>query len=191
MGVTKTSAMSLPDLRQRMAAVASPAFRDKMARNLAEEARTQVSNGFQGQRDPYGKRWEPLSNPPKKRRGGMVLQDTGRMAASVSTAVTSFGFRIDIPVKYAAPHQYGAKAHTRKGGAIPQSRGGRFISRRKAATSKQKAQRVAIFGAFVHRGIPQRQMIPMNSTGGRGPIWTPAFRAVSQLVIDNHARGLS
>lgn len=191
MGVTKTSAMSLPDLRQRMAGLASPAFRDKMARNLAEEARTQVSDGFQKQRDPYGKRWEPLSNPSPKRRGGMVLQDTGRMAASVSTKVASFGFRIDIPVKYAAPHQYGAKAHTRRGGAIPQSRGGRFISRRKAAASKAKVQRVAVFGAFIHRGIPQRQMIPMNSTGGLGPIWTAAFRDVSKLVIDNHARGLS
>lgn len=167
-----------------MASIRSPAFRMKMARNLAEEARTQVSDGFQQQRDPYGKKWQALTS-----RKGMILQDTGRMAASVSTSVSEKGFRLDIPVTYAAPHQYGARAHARKGGAIPQNRRGRFISRRRATSSKGRAQRVAIFGGYTHGGLPQRQMIPMNSTGGLGPIWTPAFHRVANKLLDAQARG--
>ncbi len=184
MGVTKTSTIGLTDLRKRMAGIASPEFKRRMSANLAEEARTQTSNGFHKQRDPYGKKWAPL-----KSRDGMILQDTGRMAASVSTVSTERGFRIDIPVTYAAPHQYGAKAHARRGGAIPQGKRGRFISRRKAAASKTKAQRVAVFGAYTHGGIPQRQMIPMASTGGLGPIWTRAFNETAKGLLDSHARG--
>lgn len=184
MGVTKTSALGLPDLRKRMAGVTSPAFKIRMSQNLAEEARTQTSNGFQKQRDPYGKAWSPL-----KYRKGMALQLTGRMAASVSTLAHERGFRIDIPVTYAAPHQYGARAHARKGGAIPQGKRGRFISRRQAASAKSRAQRVAIFGGFTHGGIPQRQMIPMSSTGGLGPVWTRAFNEAAGTLLDRYARG--
>jgi len=189
MGVKQTSRMGLPDLNRKLAAVKSPSFRMRMARNLAEEARTQVSAGFQGQRDPYGKRWAPLQNPGKKRRGGMILQDSGRMAASVATRATTAGFRIDIPVVYAAPHQYGAKAHARRGRAIPVGRSGRFISHRRASSSKARSQRVAIHGGYTHGGIPQRQMVPMNSTGGLGPIWTPAFYSVANKLLDEHFRG--
>lgn len=189
MGVKQTSRMGIPDLTRRLAAVKSPGFRVQMARNLAEEARTQISDGFQGQRDPYGKSWKPLQNPGKDRRGGMILQDSGRMAASVSTRAHVSGFRIDIPVAYAAAHQYGAKAHARAGRAIPTSKRGRFISRRQASSAKGRSQRVAIHGGYTHGGIPQRQMVPMNSTGGLGPIWTPAFYAVANKLLNEHFRG--
>jgi phage virion morphogenesis protein len=152
MGVTKTSRMGLPELRKQLGGLASPAFRVTMARNLAEEARTQVANGFRGERNPYGIGWAPL-----KTRQGMILQDTGRLRASVATQATAAGFRIDMPVVYAAPHQYGSR--------------------------KKKGRR--------GRGrLPQRQMIPMESTGGLGPIWSAAFRETSQGLIDKYlARG--
>jgi len=184
MGVTKTSALGLPDLRKRMAGVTSSAFKMRMSRNLAEEARTQTSNGFQRQRDPYGKKWAPL-----KYRVGDILQKSGRMAASVATVAHARGFRIDIPVTYAAPHQYGARAHGRRGGAIPQNKRGRFVSRRRAASTKARAQRVALFGGYTHPGLPQRQMIPMASTGGLGPIWTRAFNETAKGLLDSYARG--
>lgn len=184
MGVKQTSRMSLGDIGRRLAAVKSPDFRLQVARVLAEEARTQVSDGFQQQRDPYGKAWAPL-----KYRRGMILQDTGRMAAAVATSATSYGFRIDIPIKYAAPHQYGARAHARRGGAIPQNRRGRFMSKRRAGEARGRAQKVAIFGAYTHGGIPQRQMIPMTSTGGLGPIWTAAFNRTATKLLDEHFKG--
>lgn len=189
MGVKQTSKMGLPDLSRQLTTVKSPDFRLKMARNLAEEARTKISDGFQAQRDPYGKAWAPLQNPGKKRRGGMILQASGRMAASVSTRPSVSGFRIDIPVTYAAPHQYGAQPHARAGRANPVGRSGRFISRRRAGSTKARSQRVAMHGAFIHSGIPQRQMVPMNSTGGLGPIWTPAFYSVANKLLTEHFRG--
>jgi len=183
MGIEKRSAMGLPDLRKRMAGITSSGFRTTMAKNLAEEARHQVDDEFQQQRDPYGKKWAPIQ------RKGMILQKSGRMAASVATRATADGFRIDIPVAYAAPHQYGARAHGRRGGAIPVNRKGRFISRKKAGSANGRAQRVAIFGGYTHGGLPQRQMIPMNSTGGLGPIWTRAFNDVANKLLASYARG--
>lgn len=157
-----------------------------MARNLAEEARTQVSNGFQHQRDPYGKKWLPL-----KYRKGMALQDTGRMAASVSTSTSEHGFRLDIPVKYAAPHQYGAKIAARSNIRAQMLRGnynkrGQFRFAKKGKAALLVRAKRATFGEV---GIPQRQMIPMNSTGGLGPIWTPAFHRVAGKLLDAQARG--
>lgn len=183
MGIQRTSAVGLPELQRRMAGVLSPSFRMRVSRNLAAEARHQVDEGFRLERDPYGKKWAPLV-----RRKGMILQDKGRMAASVATEPNLNGFKIDIPVVYAGPHQYGTKPHARAGGAIPQNRRGRFISKRKAALRKGRAQRVAVFGAYTHGGIPQRQMIPMASTGGLGPIWTAAFNAATTEMIDSFAR---
>jgi phage gpG-like protein len=145
MGVSKTSSKGLPDLRRQLAGLASPALKLRMATNLAEEARTQIANGFRAERDPYGKPWAPL-----KQRQGMILQDTGRMRASVATQATEDGFRIDMPVVYAPPHQYG------------RGRGG--------------------------KGLPQRQMIPMESTGGIGPIWGPAFDRTAKGILERYAQ---
>jgi phage virion morphogenesis protein len=134
--------MGLPELRGRLAGLGSPPFRRLLARNLAEEARTQVANGFRAERDPYGRPWKPI-----RYRQGMILQDTGRLRASVATRATAAGFRIDMPVVYARVHQYGSKR------------------------------------------MPQRQMIPMASTGGLGPIWAAAFNETAELVLARYGRG--
>lgn len=142
MGVTQKSAMGLGQLRERLARLDSSELRLRMATNLAEEARTQVANGFRSERDPYGTPWKRLLH-----REGRILRDTGRMAASVATSASQKGFRIDIPVVYAATHQYG--------------------------TSR----------------VPQRQMIPMESTGGLGPIWGPAFEETARDLLTKYAGG--
>jgi|1185.fasta_scaffold00036_10 phage virion morphogenesis protein len=142
MGVTQKSAMGLGQLRERLARLSSSEMRLRMATNLAEEARTQVANGFRAERDPYGVPWKRL-----KYREGRILRDTGRMAASVATAATARGFRLDMPVEYAAVHQYGSKR------------------------------------------VPQRQMIPMDSTGGLGPIWGAAFEETARDLLEKYAGG--
>ena len=142
MGVTQKSAMGLGQLRDRMARLSSPDLRLRMAKNLAEEARTQVANGFRAERDPYGTPWKRLAY-----REGQILRDTGRLAASVATAAHAKGFRIDMTAVYAGTHQYGTKR------------------------------------------VPQRQMIPMESTGGLGPIWRPAFEETARDLLTKYAEG--
>jgi phage virion morphogenesis protein len=133
--------MGLPELKERLAGLGSPPLRRLLAKNLAEEARTQVANGFRAERDPYGRPWKAI-----KYRQGMILQDTGRLRGSVATRATSAGFRIDMPVVYARVHQYGS---------------GR---------------------------MPQRQMIPMATTGGLGPIWADAFNETARLVLERYGK---
>jgi phage virion morphogenesis protein len=140
MGVTQKSAMGLGQLRERMAKLDSSELRLRMARNLAEEARTQTANGFRAERDPYGTPWKRLTH-----REGQILRDTGRLAASVATSATAKGFRIDMPVVYAGTHQYGTAR------------------------------------------VPRRQMIPMESTGGIGPIWGPAFEETARALLSKYA----
>lgn len=187
MPLTQRSRMGLPDVSRRLQKVASPDFNLRMARNLAEEARTQISDGFQKERDPYGRRWEP----PKYRKG-KALQDTGRMAASVSTSASARGFRIDIPVKYAAPHQYGAHIapHSRVGRQVlwNNPRNGRFVGK---STKLKAVMETTVTRRTYARGItiPQRQMVPMPSTGGLGPIWAPAFHRVAKKLLDDHFKG--
>jgi phage virion morphogenesis protein len=129
-GLRQTRGVSLEGLRDRIADLRSPAFRARLAQQLGEEARTQVADCFREERDPYGRAWEPL-----KYRKGKILRDTGRMAAAVAVQQTGNGFRIDIPVKYAPVHQYGAimKAHRRAGGILVQDARGRFVSKAKLA----------------------------------------------------------
>ncbi len=180
-GVHQTSALSLDGLAKRMAGFGSSGFRRRMSANLAEEARTQVANGFRGQRDPYGNAWARL-----KHRVGQILRDTGRLAGSVATTSNTDGFRIDMPVVYAGPHQYGARirAHTRK--AVAVARGGKA----RAGRTKRSKVGVSFRAAHEHPGaaLPQRQMIPMASTGGLGPIWSAAFDKVALELIDAQAR---
>ncbi len=83
--------------------------------------------------------------------------------------------RITITAGYAKYHQDGTKPHARAGGAIPQSKRGRFISKRRAAASKARAQKVAVFGGYQNGGIPRRQMLPEVETGGLPVSWRAAI----------------
>lgn len=59
-------------------------------------------------------RWAALKNPPDRRRGGSILQDTGQLAASISTDYSASQAVIGSNKEYAAIHQFGGttKAHT-------------------------------------------------------------------------------
>lgn len=103
-GLHHVSGPTLVELHRRMEAVHAAQFRASLAQNLGEEARTQVANGFRGERDPYGKPWAPL-----KSRQGKILRKTGRMAASVAVAQVGAGFQLEITAEYAAHHQYGTR----------------------------------------------------------------------------------
>jgi phage gpG-like protein len=103
-GARQTKGIQLAELRARIAGLRDPAFRARLAQNLGEEARTQIADEFRAERDPYGKPWKPL-----KYRKGKILRKTGRMAGSVAVQPLAGGFRVDIPVDYAPPHQDGGK----------------------------------------------------------------------------------
>lgn len=168
---------TLAQLRHRIAQASGAVFRARLAQNLAEEARHQVDDCFRGERDPYGKPWDPL-----KHRKGKILQDSGRMHASTATAARPDGFVIEITATYAKYHQYGAKLKPR---ANAHNRRGRFMSRARASTARGRAVRVS----FSRGGeIPQRQMIPMIQTGGLGPIWAGAFNRVTTRMLDEALR---
>jgi phage virion morphogenesis protein len=199
-GLRQTKGISLPELRDRIAGLRDPAFRAKLSQLLGEEARTQVADSFREERDPYGNKWAPLARPrarDKKGTIGKILQDTGRMAASVAVAPAPNGFRIDIPVKYAPVHQYGAtiKPHQRGSGIIIQDARGRIVGKRGLARALKRGSLKGIksrrFHAYRHGGavIPRRQMLPEKDTGGLGPIWSAAFIAVTNRAVERQLRG--
>jgi phage virion morphogenesis protein len=170
---------SLADLRARLAGIKGAAFRAKLAQNLAEEARTQVANGFRQERDPYGEAWAPL-----KSREGKILRDTGRMAASVATAqVGPDGFRIEVGANYAKYHQLGTKPHQRAERAARQSARGRFVGPRARESYLLRIR------AHTTPGLPRRQMLPSRDRGGLGPIWASAFGKVSRKMLDQQLAG--
>lgn len=170
-GLHHVSGPTLADLRRRFEVVQAAQFRAVLAQNLGEEARTQVANGFRAQRDPYGNPWAPL-----KRRKGKILRKTGRMAASVAVAPASSGFQLEITADYAPHHQYGTKPSQRAARGAKQNAKGRFV---KASRSGYLLR----IKAHTNPGIPQRQMVPMASTGGLGPIWSAAFDRVTAKML--------
>lgn len=172
-GLHHVSGPTLADLHRRFEAVQAARFRAVLAQNLGEEARTQVANGFRSERDPYGKPWAPL-----KRRKGKILRDTGRMAASVAVAQVSAGFQLEITADYAPHHQYGTKPSPRAARAAKQNARGRFVKRSRDGFLLRIKE-------HTNPGIPQRQMVPMASTGGLGTIWSEAFDKVTVKMLDD------
>lgn len=81
----------------------APDVLDDIGENLGEEAIELVKEGFENERDPYGKPWAKL-----KRRTGRILQDTGRLKGSYNRVYANrTGFKIATGVKYAQYHQRG------------------------------------------------------------------------------------
>jgi phage gp36-like protein/phage gpG-like protein len=99
----------LEDLVRRAAQVASPAFRQRVLKNVAEAARTEIVLGFERSRDPYGNTWRPLQNPSRRRRGGRPLLDTGRLRSSWFVGATANGIVARTNVTYAGFHQHGTR----------------------------------------------------------------------------------
>lgn len=75
-----------------------------LSRNLAEETVELVREGFDKERDPFGKRWAKL-----KYRSGRILQDTGRLRIFKPGSVTAKGFTVSSGAPYGRYHQGGTR----------------------------------------------------------------------------------
>jgi phage gpG-like protein len=148
---------------------------ERMKKNLAAEALTQLQLGFRESRDPYGEGWKP-----PRWRAGKPLLDTGRLRNSFTYAITATGFHIGTNVIYAAIHNYGGIIKPKKGRAlrVPVPVQG------PAPLGAGKGRAQGIGHEFLFLGavrIPRRQMVP--SKGNLGPIWTPALTRAAQAVV--------
>ena len=156
----------------------------------AAAAQDALDNQFIKSIDPYGKKWKPLVHPSQRRGGASAkpLLDTGRLSTSFSRHITDDGFVIETNLAYAPVHQYGAfiPPHTKLYRALAFDKNGRFISVR-TAKGRKKADRYWLGHVTYGKGIriPQRQMIPMEETGGIGDAWGKGINeAAEQFVKD-------
>ncbi len=173
---------ALSDLRSKLASIADGSFKRTLSVRLGAEAVKLVSDGFREQRNPYGKDWKPSGRALTE--SGQTLRDKGRLLTSLNAQPTTEGFEIGTDVKYAAIHQYGGVIR-RKSGLLAFNKKGRFISKRKAASLKRGAIAIRRHDAYEIR-IPQRQFIPMESTGGLGWRFDTAFKHETKIAILDH-----
>lgn len=126
----------------------APAMK-KIAAALAD----QVEENFAQQGRP---RWQPLENPPERRQGGRILQDSGQLAASISTESTDTAAVIGSNKVYAAIHQFGGKTA--------------------AHVIRPVKKKALAFGGTVRRqvnhpgsDIPARPFLPVTADGSLQP----------------------
>ncbi len=168
MGVNR----SIGRLVDRLRGIYRGELAEKLKKQLAAEALSQVVKGFRQSRDPYGAAWAAL-----KRRSGKPLLDTGRLRNSFNATPTSQGFKVGSNVKYAGIHQNGAtyNKHSKAGVRairVPLKRG----------RKKSKKRAVAIlFVATGKRVLPSRKMVP--TSGRLGPIWRDAFGRIFAKAV--------
>jgi phage gpG-like protein len=165
----------LADMVKDIRELASSSAKARLNKNLAQEARNQMVQGFIEMQDPYGITWA------KTKRGGQILRKTTRMMNSVRAEADENSFRLATDVVYAAVHQYGAKIapHSRvQAQSRAVNRKGKFISWKAAAKLKRPPNVRVMKRATFANGItiPQRQFLPGD--GKIGPIWMNAFRSV-------------
>lgn len=86
---------------QRVSRDASPAMGA-----IAQILLADTESNFASESGPSGP-WPKLKNPDKRRKGGKVLQDSGRLAASVTPFSSATESGIGSNVAYAAIHQLG------------------------------------------------------------------------------------
>lgn len=68
----------------------------------------QTEDNFAAEAGPLGK-WPALKNPGERRKGGKILQDTGRLAASLHSWATADEAGVGVSAIYAAIHQLGGQ----------------------------------------------------------------------------------
>ena len=74
---------------------------------ISEELKSQTEKNFAAEGRPS---WLGIK-PRKGREGGHILQDTGKLAASISTSYNSNSATIGSNRVYAAIHQFGGVTH--------------------------------------------------------------------------------
>lgn len=190
MGVTGDFA-KLDTLRAGLRQLTAAGFKREIADELGRTTMALVANEFRYQRDPYGDAWQPLKRERprnrrarlraqaagKKSRGQKILQDTGRMRASVNFQPEANGFRVNIPVKYAPVHQSGATIPART-----QKLRGRYTKTGQFRFAKKKQTAILLNAQVPKIVIPQRMMLPTRARG-LGPIYLAAYnRAVAAMI---------
>ena len=153
-----------------------------IAKNASEECLDLVLDGFANERDPYGQPWAPL-----KSRKGIILTKTGRLRRSftrlVNVAVGGVAaFQVGTATVYAAPHQDGSVYGPRTSVHAKNKRG-RFISKKKAASSKSKFVHV-IFANRIGHVMDARPMVPDDR--GLPESWAKALDSVSMEVLADY-----
>ncbi len=85
-------------------------------RTIATEMFTQTEANFAAEGRP---KWLGLKNPSERRKGGQILQDTGQLAASISSSSDATSATVGSNKVYAAIHQLGGKAGRGHKATIP------------------------------------------------------------------------
>jgi phage gpG-like protein len=128
-------------------------FRDGLFIACAEAAHYDaLDQEFISGIDPYGKPWKSVQ------RGGVPLNDTGRLASSWSHGITENGFYVETNVYYARTHQLGAGVPGSPIGVI------KPVEAKALSWVGRNGQRY--FRKEVT--IPRRQQVPQPDTGGMG-----------------------
>lgn len=182
-GAQMRGSAQLDSLKKRLKYAQTDGFKRVLLKNLAQEGLYQVAQSFQGQRDPYGKKWKALSHPSAKRSGGQILSDTGRLRNSFSASSNSYTFTIRSRVQYAAIHQYGGTTHAAARTALQKYKiTGR--DRRTRVKLNSRARRIvtkAVEYSASSSTIPARPYLP--ESGRLGARWTLAFAQISTAVL--------
>ncbi|MBK6402087.1 MAG: phage virion morphogenesis protein [Rhodocyclaceae bacterium] len=92
-------------LNQLAAQAADPTPAMRAIAGLLER---QAEDNFAAESGPLGK-WPALKNPGERRKGGKILQDTGRLAASLHSWATADEAGVGVSAIYAAIHQLGGQ----------------------------------------------------------------------------------
>ena len=175
----------LEDLIRRTRSLGDRRFRAEMSQQLGHEALALTQNCFEAERDPYGRRWPPLKNPGRRRRGGRILRDTARLVSSINMQSSHASFRLQTSVRYAAIHNFG--------GSVGRSRG-QFNYHRRKGRKAGRFVRAGTVGAKVSYakpysiGIPRRMFIP--EPGRIPPRWQAAFIRTGRGVFRDYFGGV-
>lgn len=102
----------------RLTTLRAEALRKDLAPELRGTVLKLVADEFRGEVDPYGKKWAPLKRErtrnkkarKKGKRGGQkILQNTGRLRASIDVRAQGSALVFSLPVAYATFHQSGTR----------------------------------------------------------------------------------
>lgn len=163
----------LRQLAQKMRQLASPAFRQEMAKALGAAALKALHDGFRRGVDPYGRPWKKL-----KSRTGQPLRDRGVLEASYSVQPSAGGFSLGTNLIQATVHQYGAVI-------VPKSKTLLRFQVRGKPTKSNKRGKLSGWIYAKKVTIDQRQMVPEMETGGLGN-WGEALNREAAALLDQH-----
>jgi hypothetical protein len=122
-----------------------------VSEQLAEETIELIREGYEKQRDPYGKKWADHAPLTKKLRpGGRILEDTGgQKAAWHRKGVSGQGFSV---------------ANAKKSALFAQKGTGIFGPRKQRIEAKGKTLRIPSKGGPIFlrsvAGAPKRRLVP-------------------------------